>query len=147
MTKAVLNMETAYEDAAGRKNPDFTELRRGDIGGMTLEPGLYKWSSSVKIASDITLSGGPNAVWIFQISDNLTVDDAVAIRRAGGALAKNIFWQVAGLVTLETTSHFEGIVLSKSLIALKTGASVNGKLLSQTAVTLEKNRITKPKIE
>lgn len=147
LTTAILNMETAYTDAAGRKNPDFTELRRGDIGGMTLEPGLYKWSSSVKIASDITLSGGPNDVWIFQISDNLTLDSAVTILKKGGALSKNIYWQVAGLVTLDTTSHLEGIVLSKTLIALKTGASVNGKLYSQTAVTLEKNKITKPRIE
>jgi hypothetical protein len=147
LTTAILNMETAYNNAAGRKDPDFTELRNGNIGGMTLEPGLYKWSSSVKIASDVTLSGGPNDVWIFQISDNLTLDSAVAIRRAGGAVAKNIFWQVAGLATLQTTSHLEGIVLSKTLIALKTGATVNGKLYSQTAVTLEKNRITKPKVE
>jgi len=147
LTNAVLDMEAAYKDAAGREKPGFTDLKRGDIGGMTLEPGLYKWNSSVKITSDITLSGSSNAVWIFQIEDNLTVDSAVAIRRAGGALAKNVFWQVAGLVTLETTSHLEGIVLSKTLIALKTGASVNGKLLSQTAVTLEKNKITKPRVE
>lgn len=147
LTKAILNMETAYNNAAGREKPDFTNLKRGDIGGMTLEPGLYKWTSSVLIASDITLKGGPNDVWIFQIEDNLTVDSGVAIHRADGALAKNVFWQVAGLVTLETTAHCEGIVLSKTLIALKTGASVNGKLLSQTAVTLEKNKITKPKVE
>jgi hypothetical protein len=147
MTNAILNMETAYNDAAGREKPDFTNLKRGDIGGMTLEPGLYKWTSSVLIASDITLKGGANDVWIFQIEDNLTLDSGVAIHRADGALAKNVFWQVAGLVTLETTAHCEGIVLSKTLIALKTGASVNGKLYSQTAVTLEKNKITKPRVE
>ncbi len=147
LTTAILNMETAYTNAAGRKDPDFTNLRRGDIGGMALKPGLYKWDSSVKIASDITLLGSENDVWIFQIEDNLTLDSAVAMHRADGALAKNIFWQVAGLVTLETTSHLEGIVLSKTVIALKTGASVNGKLMSQTAVTLEKNTITKPRVE
>jgi hypothetical protein len=144
LTTAILNMETAYNEAAGRKDPDFSELKRGDIGGLTLKPGLYKWSSNVLIASDITLSGGPNDVWIFQISDNLTLDNAVAIRRSGGAQIKNIVWQVAGLATLGTTSHFEGVLLSKTLIALKTGATVNGRLLSQTAVTLEKNKITTP---
>ncbi len=97
LTKAILNMETAYKDAAGREKPDFTNLKRGDIGGMTLEPGLYKWTSSVLIASDITLKGGANDVWIFQIEDNLTLDSGVAIHRADGALAKNVFWQVAGL--------------------------------------------------
>ena len=63
---------------------------------------------------------------------------------AGGALAKNIFWQVAGAVTLGTTAHFEGVVLAKTLIAVNTGATVNGRLLAQTAVTLQMNAITQP---
>jgi hypothetical protein len=147
LTTAILNMETAYENAAGRKDPDFTELERGDIGGLTLEPGLYKWTSGVKIPTSITLSGGQNAVWIFQIAGNLVVSDAVAVHLTGGALAKNVFWQVAGLVHLGTTSNFKGIVLSKTLIAMKTGATVNGRLLSQTAVTLEQNKVTRPPAE
>lgn len=144
LTAAILDMETAYKDAAGRKDPDFTELRRGDIGGMILTPGLYKWSSSVALPKNVTLSGSANDVWIFQIADNLVVSDGVALNLIGGAQAKNVFWQVAGLVTLGTTSHFDGIVLSRTLIALKTGASVHGRLLSQTAVTLEKSRVTTP---
>jgi hypothetical protein len=144
LTAAILDMEAAYKDAAGRELPEFTELRNGDIGGMTLEPDLYKWSSGVNITTSITLSGSPNSVWIFQIADNLIVGKGVAIHLAGGAQAKNVFWQVAGLVTLETTSSFEGNILSKTLIAMKTGASVHGRLLSQTAVTLEKNKVTKP---
>jgi hypothetical protein len=147
LTLAIHDMETAYTDAAGRKDPDFDELRRGDIGGMTLEPGLYKWSSSVKLPADITLSGSKNDVWIFQIAGNLSASDGVAVHLSGGALAKNIFWQVAGLVTLGTTSRFEGIVLSKTVIAMKTGASIGGRLFSQTAVTLEKNKVTSPKSE
>jgi hypothetical protein len=147
LTSAVHDMETAYTDAAGRKDPDFTELRRGDIGGMTLEPGLYKWGTSVKPDADITLSGSKNDVWIFQIAGNLNISNGVSVHLRGGAQAKNIFWQVAGLVTLGTTSHFEGIVLSKTLIAMKTGASIDGRLFSQTAVTLEKNKITRPKSE
>ena len=67
LTTAVSNMETAYTDAAGRALPDFTELGAGEIGGLTLVPGLYKWGTDVLISTDVTLNGGPNDVWIFQI--------------------------------------------------------------------------------
>jgi len=144
LTSAVLAMQTAYTNAAGRKNPNFTNLGGGDIGGMTLDPGLYKWGTSVSLPTDVTLSGGADAVWIFQIADNLTQSDGVAIHLTGGAQAKNIFWQVAGMVTLGTTSQFEGILLSKTLIAMQTGASINGRLFSQTAVTLQMNAVTQP---
>ena len=144
LTGAVLDMQTAYTDAAGRPNPDFTELARGLIGGKTLSPGLYKWGTSVKIPTDLTLSGGPNDVWIFQIAGNLIESNGIAVHLRGGAQAKNIFWQVAGLVTLGTTSHFEGIILSKTLIAMQTHASINGRLYSHTAVTLQMNTVKKP---
>jgi hypothetical protein len=144
LTAAILDMQTAYTDAAGRPNPDFTELRRGDIGGLTLEPGLYKWGTSVSLPTDVTLSGSENDVWIFQIAGNLIQSNGVAIHLKGGAQAKNIFWQVAGLVKLGTTSQFEGIILSKTLIAVQTHASINGRLLSQTAVTLQMNKVTQP---
>ena len=144
LTVAVLDMQTAYTDAAGRPTPDFTELGTGDISGMTLTPGLYKWSTGVKIPTDVTLSGGPNDVWIFQIAGNVRVSDGVTVHLIGGAQARNIFWQVAGLVTLGTTSHFEGIILSKTMIAMQTGASINGRLFAQTAVTLQMNVVTKP---
>jgi hypothetical protein len=140
----VLDMKAAYTDAAGRSNPDFTELRRGDIGGMTLAPGLYKWGTSVGITKDITLSGTSNQVWIFQISGNLLELSGVTVHLKGGAQAKNVFWQVAGLTMLGTTSHFEGILLCKTLIAVQTHASINGRLFSQTAVTLEMNKVTQP---
>jgi len=107
LTAAVLDMETAYEDAAGRSRPDFTELKRGDIGGLTLAPGLYKWSTTVSIPTDVTLSGSSNDVWIFQIAGNLNQSNGVTIHLKGGALAKNVFWQVAGLSMLGTTSNFE----------------------------------------
>jgi hypothetical protein len=144
LTWAVLDMETAYTDAAGRPNPDVTELGRGDIGGRTIAPGLYKWGTSVSMPTDVTLSGSSNDVWIFQIAGNLKESNGVAIHLKGGAQARNVFWQVAGLVTLGTTAHFEGIILSKTLIAMKTGASIDGRLYSQTAVTLEMNKVTRP---
>ena len=143
---AVGDMETAYTDAAGRTLPDHTELGSGSIGGMTLAPGLYKWSSGVTIASGVVLSGGPNAVWIFQIAGNLTLASATAVTLSGGAQVRNIFWQVAGGVGVDlgTTSAFQGTVLSAAGINLQNGASVNGRLLAQTAVTLDSNTITVP---
>jgi hypothetical protein len=144
LTLAVGDMEAAYTDAAGRKDPDYTELGAGDIGGKTLTPGLYKWGTSVTIPTDVTLSGGANDVWIFQISGNLIESNAVIVHLQDGAQAKNIFWQVAGLVRLGTTSHFEGIILAKTLIAVQTNATVHGRLFSQTAVTLEMNKVTQP---
>jgi len=105
---------------------------------------LYKWTSNVTIPSDLVLTGGANDVWIFQIAGNITVSSAAKITLIGGAQAKNIFWQVAGAVSLGTTSHFEGIVLSKTSITFNTGASLNGRALAQTAVILDKNSITHP---
>ena len=144
MTTAVNNMVTAYNDAAGRPSPDFTELGTGNLGGKTLIPGLYKWSSAVIVPSDVTLDGGANDVWILQIAGNLTVSSAMKVKLSGGAQAKNIFWQVAGQATFGTTSHFEGNVLSKTGITFQTGATINGRALAQSAVILDGNTVIKP---
>jgi hypothetical protein len=144
LTSAVSDMETAYTDAAGRVLPDFTELGSGEIGGKTLVPGLYKWGTGVKISKDVTLSGGPTAVWIFQIAGGIEQAGATRVKLTGGALAKNVFWQAGDVVSIGTTAHFEGVVLAKTMIAVKTGASVNGRLMAQTAVTLQKNSVTQP---
>jgi len=144
LTTAVNNMITAYTDAAGRTTPDFSELGTGNIGGMTLTPGLYKWTNTVTLPSDITISGSSTAVWIFQIAGNLSVSNAVNITLTGGAQAKNIFWQVAGTATLGTTSHFEGIILSQTAVTIQTGASFHGRALAQTAVVLDGNAVTQP---
>jgi hypothetical protein len=123
LTAAVSDMETAYTDAAGRTDPTATELGSGNIGGMTLAPGLYKWSTGVTIPTDVTLSGGANDVWIFQIAQNLDLSSATHIILSGGAQASNIFWQVAGQTTLETTSVFNGNILDQTAIVLNTGAT------------------------
>jgi hypothetical protein len=138
-------MQIAYTDAARRANPDFLNLGAGNIGGKTLTPGLYKFTSAVIIPTDIIISGNADDIWIFQISGTLNMSSAVRITLAGGALAKNIFWQTTGAVTLGTTSHFEGVILGKTGINLQTGASINGRLLAQTAVTLQMNSVTNPK--
>jgi hypothetical protein len=144
MTTAVNNMVTAYNNAAGRTSPDFTELATGNLGGKTLIPGLYKWSNTVIVPTDVTLNGGADDVWIFQIAGNFTVSSATKIKLSGGAQAKNIFWQVAGQATFGTTSHIEGSVLSKTGITFQTGASINGRALAQTAVVLDGNTVVKP---
>jgi len=144
LTTAVNNMLTAYTDAAGRPFPDFSELGTGNIGGKTLAPGLYKWTNSVTMPSNVTIAGSATDVWIFQIAGNLNMSTSVLITLTGGALAKNIFWQVAGTVTLGASSHFEGIILSKTAITFQTGASINGRALAQTLVALDKNIVSKP---
>ena len=144
LTSAVGDMESAYTNAAGRTLPGFTELGAGEIGGLTLAPGLYKWGTGVLISTNVTLSGGPNDVWIFQIAGTLTQANATRVTLIGGAQAKNVFWQVAGAVAIGTTAHFEGVVLAKTMIAVNTGASASGRLLAQTAVTLQQNAVTQP---
>jgi Ice-binding-like len=141
---AISDMQAAYDDAAGRTTPEFTNLGAGNIGGLTLAPGLYKWASVVSIPSDVTISGAANDVWIFQITGDLTLASGTSMILSGGAQAKNIVWQVAGFVELGTTSHAEGTMLSKTAIHLRTGASIDGRLLAQTAVTLDMVTITEP---
>jgi hypothetical protein len=141
LTTAIGDMQTAYTDAAGRTTPDHTELAAGNIGGLTLPPGLYKWSNTVMIPKNVTLSGGPNDVWIFQIAGGITQASAANVILTGGAAAQNVFWQVAGIVSMGTTAHMEGVVLAQTAITLNTGASVNGRLLAQTAVTLAGNTV------
>ncbi len=145
MTTAVSDMQTAFTDAAGRTTPDFTELGAGDISGLTLAPGLYKWGTGVLITNaGVTLSGGANDVWIFQIAEDLTVNNSAVVTLVGGAQAKNVFWQVSGQATLGTAADFKGIILSQTLISLNTGAKMNGRALAQSAVTLNATAITAP---
>jgi len=144
LSTAINDMQTAYTDAAGRLHPNFLNLGSGNIGGRVLTPGLYKWTSGVSIPTDVTISGSATDVWIFQIAGTLNMSSGVRITLTGGAQAKNIFWQTAGAVTLGTTSHFEGIILAKTNISMQTGASINGRMLAQTAVTLQMNTVTRP---
>jgi hypothetical protein len=146
IANAVLDMGTAYADAAGRTTPDFTELYAGDLSGQTLAAGLYKWGTDVVVSTDVTLNGGANDVWIFQVAGDVIMADGSSVYLTGGAQAKNVFWQVGGGTgaVIGTTAHFEGIVLAEKGITVNTGASVNGRLLAHTAVTLDQNAITQP---
>ena len=143
LTTAVGDMELAFTDAAGRA-ADVTELGAGNIGGMTLAPGVYKWGTGLLIPTDVTLGGTATDVWIFQIARDLTMSSGAKVILAGGALSKNIFWQVAGLVDLGTTAHSEGVVLTQTSVTLRTGASINGRLLAQTAVNIDGSTVVEP---
>ena len=144
LSTAVGDMQAAYTDAAGRTNPDVLNMGAGTVGSVTLTPGLYKWTTTVNIPTDITISGSATDVFIFQVAGTLDMSSAVKINLIGGAQAKNIYWVIAGAVTLGTTSHFEGNILCQTGINLKTGASINGRMLAQTAVTLQMNTATMP---
>lgn len=144
LTTAVLAMQTAYRDAAGRTNPDFLNLGTGNLGSRTLAPGLYKWGTGVTIPLDVTIAGGANDVWIFQISNDLDLSSAKNVLLTGGAQAKNVFWQVAGSVTIHANAHFEGVILCQTGITLQTTASMHGRALAQTLVAIDNNAITAP---
>lgn len=144
LTTAVGDMLLAYNDAAGRPDPNYTELYSGELGGQTLVPGLYKWGTGVSITTDVTLAGGPDDVWIFQIAGGITQAATAQVLLSGGALPRNIYWQVTQAVAVGANAHMEGNVMSAVAISLAAGATVNGRLLSQTAVTLDANTITAP---
>jgi len=147
MTTAISNMETAYTTANGLVTPaPVIGAGAGNISGLNLAPGLYKWSTGVLIDPNttVTLSGGVNDTWVFQIAQDLTVSNSAKIILQGGAQAKNIMWVVAGQATLGTQANFSGIILSKTLISLNNGAVITGKLLAQTAVTLIGSTVIQP---
>jgi hypothetical protein len=144
LTTDVLAMQASYTDGASRTPPDFINLENGELGGLTLAPGLYTFGSSVSISTDVIFSGGTNDVWILQISKDLFEAAAKNVILAGGARAKNIFWIVAGEATIAPTAHFEGIILSMTGCTLQTTASFVGRILCQSLVALDNNSITAP---
>ena len=148
LTTAVSNMEHAYTDAATRPAATgaFLNIGGGTVTTQTLVPGLYTWGSNVVIptVTQLTLDakGDTNAVWIFQISGTLDLMDSANMILLDGAQGANVFWAVAGATTLHPGSHFVGNILEAgSVIAMQAGASINGKLLSQFAVTLIGNNV------
>jgi hypothetical protein len=143
LTTAIGDMTTAFTAAAGRA-PDVTGLGAGSIGGLTLPAGVYGWGTGVLMATDVTLTGDATDVWIFQIAQGLTVSNGAHLVLSGGALAQNVFWQVSGAATLGTTVEFAGTILCQTNIALETGASITGRLLAQTATTLDADTVVAP---
>jgi hypothetical protein len=144
--QAKLDLTTAYNDAAGRTSKDIVSLS-GNIGGLTLTPGLYKSTSSLEISSgDVTFDakGDANAVFIIQIASSLTTTPGRKVILSGGAVASNIFWQVSSSASFGTTSVFKGTVMALESITFDTGASLDGRALARNgAITMEGNTIVK----
>ena len=143
LSAAVSDGIAAYFDA-GARAPDYSELGNGSIGGRNLGPATYKWSTGVRIRANLTLTGGPNDVWIFQIApQDLSVGSGVQIILAGGALAQNVYWEINN-ADLGTTSQFKGAILADNAIVMGTGASIVGRVLAGSAANLDQNTVTQP---
>lgn len=145
-TQAKLDLTAAYNDAAGRTATDIVTLA-GNIGGLTLTPGLYKSTSSLSLSSgDLTFDarGDANAVFIIQIASSLTVTAGRRVILTNGALASNIFWQVGSSATFGTTCVFKGTIMAMQSITFNTGASLDGRALARTGnVTMAGNTIVR----
>jgi len=148
MTTAVSDMETAYTDAAGRStttNTDdqiYSNFMDGLLTGQTLTPGVYSWNTHVSFSGQLFFAGSDTDVFILQTSGSILAAAAARIVLQGGAQAHNIFWQAAGAVEAGTTSHLEGVFIVATRGVFKTGSSLNGRILAQTAVTLDQATIT-----
>jgi hypothetical protein len=146
LTTAVGNMETAYTNAAGRTatSAATTNVGSGTLTSLTLTPGVYEWGTAVTIPTDLTLNGSATDIWIFKVAGTLDMAAAKNVILRGGALARNIFWQVAGAVNIGANTHFEGIILGQTSITFGNLASINGRLLAQSAVVLDASTVTVP---
>jgi len=147
MTTAIGDMETAYTDAASRalERDDNLNVKSGLIAGETFSPGVYAFDTDIYLAdaAEITFSGDADSIFIIKTTGSLIVGKGANFI-LNGALAKNIIWQVAGSVSAGTTSHLEGIFLIKTKAVFMTGSSINGRLLAQTAVTLDATAVVAP---
>lgn len=66
LTTAIGDMLNAYNVAKGR-TPEFVNRGGGELGGLTLQPGVYGFNTPVTISSNLVLQGDCNAVFIFQV--------------------------------------------------------------------------------
>jgi hypothetical protein len=139
-------LTTAYNNAAGAAGG---AVLPADIGGLTLAPGVYKTTSaqpSVGITGNLTLSGPPSGVWIFQVVSTLTTAAGNSqVIMAGGATSHNVFWQIGSSATLGTNTTFAGTIMASQSISLSSGATLNGRALASIgAVTLISNTVNVP---
>jgi hypothetical protein len=146
LTTAVGDMQRAYNDAAGRPNEDGERINLGDgnISGEILTPGVYTFGVSIMIHADVAFKGGEDDVFIMQTTQSLAQAAGTKVTLLGGAQAKNIFWQIAGAVSVGASSQLQGILLVKEDVLLVTGSYLNGRVLSQTACNMQMAVITEP---
>lgn len=148
LTQATATDTTAaFASADGKPNSGvgFVDRGAGNLTGLTLVPGVYNWSTPVSVdaGGTVTLAGTATDVWVFRIAGAITMNPGATVTLTG-ALPQNVFWRTAGVAALDTTANLKGIVLSGSSVTLASGATVNGRLIATTAVTLISNTVTRP---
>jgi hypothetical protein len=145
---ASLDMGAAYTAAAGMAPAGGGLVTAcpgvGALGGLTITPGVYNCSVAISITSDVYLNGSATDVWVIRTTQGLSQAAATTVHLTGGALPQNVFWQVAGAVTVGSTAHFEGIILGQTAITFGNASSINGRLMAQTAVNLDTTTVTQP---
>ncbi len=144
VTTALSDMETAYNDAAGRPNEDVERINlgAGDISGEILTPGVYTFNVPIHFEADIAFEGDENDVFIMQTTSSVLQAAGTKVRLLGGVQAKNIFWQVATSVNVGAGAQMQGVLLAKTHVVFMTGSYLNGRVLTQTACNLMMATIT-----
>jgi hypothetical protein len=141
LTVAVLAMQAAYTDAAGRlPDPDDSRgvnFMNGALGGQTLTPGVYTFTVAVNVAADMYFQGGPDDIWIISTTAAFTLAAGMDVILLDGAQAKNIFWRGAVNAAIGADASMAGIMLFFTDVLFVTGSSLNGAIYSQTAVNLQ----------
>jgi len=141
--QAQTDLVTAYNNAAGQTCD--TDLTGQDLGGLTLTPGTYCFSSSAQLTGTLILDAqnDPNAVFIFQIGSTLTTASSSSVTMINSGQSCHVFWQVGSSATLGTSTDFMGTIMALASVTLNTGATIDGRALARTgAVTLDTNTIT-----
>lgn len=142
------SLTTAYNVAAAEPVLVGNDLTGQDLGGLTLTPGTYGFSSSAGLTGALTLDalGDPNAQFVFKIGSTLTTASASSVLLVNGASPCNVYWQVGSSATLGSTTAFQGNLMTLADITLNNGASVLGRVLARTAgaITLDNNVLTNP---
>jgi hypothetical protein len=137
LTTAKGDLTIAYNDAAGRTpvpSGDFLNPGAGNLGGLNLVAGLYKFTGTALVTgANVTLTGGPDDVWIFQIASDLQVGSGIHVILAGGAQSRNIFWQVGTSATIGTFAVFKGTILADQAITMNTSSVMDGRALAFSA--------------
>jgi hypothetical protein len=150
LTTAVGNMQTAYTNAAGRiaSSAATTNVGAGTLTSQTFNSvgpvTVYEWGSAVTIPTNLTFNGSATDVFILKVAGTLDMAAAQSVILTGGALAKNIFWQVSGAVTIGANTNFKGIILGQTSITMGNLSAINGRLLAQTAIVLSATTVTQP---
>ena len=141
--QAQSDLTTAYNGLASMSlTQDLTGM---DLGGMTLTPGVYFFSSSAFLTGALTLDamGDPDAVFVFQMGSTLITASDSSVLTINGADGCNAYWQVGSSATLGTDTAFQGNIIALASITLDTHATIlDGRALAiNGAVTMDSNII------